>query len=365
MSRTIRWIGIVLILTALLSSGCSRARQAAEDAIGDAVGDLVGRVSEGVEGTRTATPGIGEPVPAQPTAAPEQPSDGGDDVGEALDPEEVTAYDQLGSYRLTQRMQWQIQRQEDTEEGGWLLEVAYVREPPAMHWRMTGKEGPDDEDAGTMEMIWVDGATYMSFGDEWMAMVNEEDMQNPWSDPPQAYIASNSERVGIETVNGYRCIHYRAKEDAAILGVGAVASGEYWVSEEHNVVVRSIVEWTGADASGEEGRWTLQWDLTDINQPITITAPEGVSKPGIPEDVPLMPGATNVSSMMGMNSFEVEATADEVTEFYMQALEENGWTFDSSVMDTMHVFTKGNRALTLMINADETPTSVVIMIEEN
>ncbi|MGC9361154.1 MAG: hypothetical protein ACP5G7_12430, partial [Anaerolineae bacterium] len=226
--------------------------------------------------------------------------------------------------------------------------------------------GPDVAEETSVETISLDGATYINYGDKWIAMTAEEEtLEDPWFYSPDQYVSGDSQRVGTDTVNGYRCVHYRARETDALLGIEHLAEADYWVSTEHDIVVRGIVSWIVDTADGESGEWHMQWDITEINEPITIVAPEGVAKPGLPEDVPLMPGASNVSSMMGITSFEIDATADEVAAFYMEALEGNGWTHEESPIPVMHSFSKDSRELTLMLDDEQTPTAVTIMIAED
>lgn len=358
MSRRVYALCALIVAAALLVSGCGLVRRA----LGRAVDEAVGEVTEGLATAVAPTPDSGA-VAEAPSSPPEEPVEPDEDE-ESLAPEEVTAFDRLDSYRLTQVLRWRVEEEDGVDEGEITWDVAFVREPPARHYRMSGREGPDTEEESHIELIQVGEDTYTSFGDEWIAMTSDEEMVSPWVQPPGAYVSRDSERVGTETMNGYESIHYRAAEDASLMGLGSVETADYWVSVEHDVIVRSVVEWVGSDGADGQGRWTMQWDLTDINEPIAITAPEGVDKPGLPDDVPLMPGATNVSSMMGMTSFDTDATAEEVLEYYKEALDTNGWSFDSTLMDTMHSFTKEGRSLTLVIDPESTPLSVMLAIDE-
>jgi len=368
MSRRVQLLTVLLILVALVLSGCNAAQQALEKAVEDAVEGAAGQIAESVTGSESSeegsestatTGGKGGATTASATATPqEEPAE-----EETIDANRATDLERLDSYRMAQVIDWKAETDEGSEEGRMRWEIAYVREPRAMHWRMMGQEGPDADEESWMEMIWIDGVTYMNYGDEWMAFSSDdEDMAEAWGYAPEDVVTDDSQRIGTETVNGYRSVHYRATGMGLALA-GELRQADYWVSTEYDVVVRGIVQWisTVGDDSGE---WNMQWDVTDINEPIVITAPEGVDKPGLPDDVPLMPGASNVSSMMGFTNFETDATAAEVTEFYMQALEDNGWTFESSMIETMHSFNKEGRSLTLMIDDESTPTTVTIMIGE-
>jgi predicted small secreted protein len=367
MHRRVRFLSLVLLALSLVLAGCGTAQRVVEEAVQEAVSESAEQAASSSEPT-SSKGGKGTEATPEATAAPaeeQEPAEEPSPEEAEIDPDEVTAFDTLDSYRMTQAMRWQAETDEGTEEGEMRWEIAYVREPAAMHWIMSGSEGPGADDETYMEMIQVEGTSYVNYdGDEWMAITSDEDLGDVWSHSPDDLVDSDSQRVGTETVNGYRCVHYRSTDTAAYFGMGQLTEADYWVSTEHDVVVRGVVGWLVDDVDGESGEWHMEWNITDINEPITIVAPEGVAKPGLPEDVPLMPGASNVSSMMGMTNFEVEATADEVTTFYMEALEDNGWTHGDSPIPSMHSFSKDGRELTLMIDDESTPTEVTIMIAE-
>jgi hypothetical protein len=378
----IRKIGAIrLILTfallALLLSGCGAAQRAVVDVVEEAVSEGVEQAQEAVSPTEAAsanptdTPAKAEEAPtapstptapAAPTTAPEEsePEEGEADEP-AIDPLEVTDFERLDSYRMTQMIRWQTEDEDGTDEGQMHMEIDFLREPRAMQWQVVEST---DGDAESFGMIWLDGVVYMGSDDEWMAVASEEDMHDPWSMPPEQFVSSSSDRIGTETINGMRTVHYRDEDlDSMLMGLGHVTQADYWVSEEHDIVVRSIVVWTGKDEDGHDMHYEMQWDVTEINQPITITAPEGVAKPGLPDDVPLMAEATDVQSMSGFTGFEVDADVQEVTEYYLDALADQGWSLEED-MGVMLVFTKDGRNMTLMIDESGPPTKVTIMIEE-
>jgi hypothetical protein len=60
------------------------------------------------------------------------------------------------------------------------------------------------------------------------------------------------------------------------MGTIARASGEVWVSQELNVVVRYMLHYEGQDLAvggGEEGVLDLTFDLLAINEPVAIALP--------------------------------------------------------------------------------------------
>jgi hypothetical protein len=148
---------------------------------------------------------------------------------------------------------------------------------------------------------------------------------------------------------------------------GEVLEGQLdtWASTEYNVVVRMTAGWKYRDAADVLTEFYLESDLTDINEDITIEAPEGVDMPGLPEDIPLMDGATEVNAITGITSFQVPATLEEVTAFYQEAMPDNGWTQaeGGGAIPSMLSYEKDGRTATIMMGAEDGETSVTIMVE--
>ncbi|HHX45736.1 MAG TPA: hypothetical protein GX714_17405 [Chloroflexi bacterium] len=175
-------------------------------------------------------------------------------------------------------------------------------------------------------------------------------------------------------MNGYEAKRYHYSEGAVDdLGFGRMdeSSADVWVAEigtgdaAVTVVVKAQTTFAGKDLAGVEWSGEMTVDVTDVNAPITIEAPEGVEPPGMPEDVPLMEGAENVQSVMGINTFEVEATLDEVMAFYDDEMAANGWSLDDDSVPGMRTYTKDARSAMLMAEETEAGASVTIMISEN
>ena len=86
-------------------------------------------------------------------------------------------------------------------------------------------------------------------------------------------------------VNGVSTDHYTFDESTlgATLGLGVIAKakGDVWVAPQYNVAIKYVARYEGEDLAiggGESGVLDLTFDLTDLNAPMQIEAPEG-SKP--------------------------------------------------------------------------------------
>lgn len=168
---------------------------------------------------------------------------------------------------------------------------------------------------GELEMRVVDGISYIKFplfgllfGAEtpWISAPAEEgssltqDFTFAQPDNPADVLSHFEEadaevtEIGRENVNGVDATHYRVVFDAAamldelppeeraeVLAEGFVPDGEFpmdlWISDD-GVVVRYIMEMEGAMMQADDDdafeRMVMTFDLLDINQPVSIEAPD-------------------------------------------------------------------------------------------
>jgi len=239
-----------------------------------------------------------------------------------------------------------------------------VREPAAQRLVFTGTD-----EADSLELIIVEGISYYRSGSEWITMQSSEqdltEAVTAWS--PQEYLHGEQARfMGKETINGLETKHY-IYDDPSVFDFSGLTEGsaEVWVSTEYGVAVRTILDITGED---ENGPATLQIEsnLTDINQPIAIQAPEGVEKPGLPKDIPLMEGATDINAMSGFVIFTVARSVEDVVTFYESALQDEGWKIENVEASGMLGATKDTRTVSIMVSdQDDGSSQVMISIVEN
>lgn len=358
---------IVLALSAMLLAGCSSGgnkNQPEPTAAPTQAQQADAEVTE--PPSNTPVPPAEEATTApEPTAETEE-----EEAEEQVYFSELDDLAQLNSYRVRTVIRW-----EDTngETGSMDLMVEFTRDPLAQRMVISNAE---NEEVENMEMISIGDTAYMRVGGEdWFSIQSEdtsvEEIGQIWA--PEDFLGGgDAEYLGIETINGVETKHYRYKESAFVPGAGFTAidkaEGEVWVSTKHNVYVRAIMHIEGHDADGVKGTFDMESNLEAINEPITISAPEGVAKPGLPDDIPLMEGATEVSAFGQMVSFTVEKPVSDVAAYYKEAMKDNGWTMGESIIEEMQNYTKDGRTATIMISQAEeenaNKSSVVIMVEE-
>ncbi len=332
MKRFVVWFVVLIVV---LSLGACKPTPPAETAGGGA--------------QTQATQPSATPVPAKPTKAPEakatpvpttakatqtpkaeatQPPAEDEDLGQVVDPQEsdkITSYRQKLVVEATEEGQSQFQ---------WDSLVEWDKATPARRTLVTGTS--EDGEPFEWESIEIGDTTYMRVGDEWMAVSTAEEPPvesefYTWTEPGTWENSSGCSYKGTETVNGLRAKHWHCTEKVFVgaqpLEGGQIEKGsiDSWISPDYEIAIKTVVEWEGKDEEGKDYSFHMTAEVYDINQPIDIQAPEGVEMPGLPDDIPMIAGAQNVSAIGQMVTFEVEQPLDDVAAFYTQAMADNGW----------------------------------------
>jgi len=340
-----RWI-LALVLLVLASMACS---------LGGAGAD---------------TGEVEEPPAGAETEAPE--SEQGEIASEEVVPEvDPDALSELDSYRTRISFQW-------IPDGGtpetWSMEQEYTREPLAQRWTMQAGEDASE----SIEWVQIgDTAWFCGGGSCAQSQQSAEEMAESFGEgmvfEPEDFTSGYDTRfIGKETVNGVSARHYAldlSAAEAAMLAQGEVSDVEadFWISDESSLptfVVRFTMSWTETREE-QEGSGSLTYDVSDVNAPITIEAPEGAA--GMPDDVPSYPNATDLLVMEGMASFSTADDVATVADFYHTELAAQGWSNESDDEFSGMVsqaWSKEGRDLTLMISPEDEGGSSVMLTTE-
>lgn len=310
----------------------------------------------------------------QPTAPPTSPTE--EPATEEAPPLEIApnALENLNSYRS--RLVWR-----QTVEGGatetLTMEQEETREPAARRIVITSEGG---ESPGTLELVQIGDTSWMCSPDSGCIQTQQSGEESTptfgkgmiWK--PEDFASSDYRYVGRDTVNGIRSRHYTLNltpEMLAGLAKGTVTAtkADVWIADEPGMpayTTRLIISWEGTQEDGKkiQGDWT--YEVYDVNKPITIQPPEGAA--GVPEDIPIYPGATDQAIMGALIMFSSADTVEQVAEFYRTQMPAQGWTAgEESTLGNMitQEWTKGDRKAGLMITSkDEGGCSVMISIEQ-
>lgn len=325
-------------------------------------------------GEETAEPGtsgeVGEGTPiSQETEEPVADDD--DDAAPPVMDE--NALEGLDSYRSTSHV---LMEADDGTVEEITIEQDAIRDPFAqrMVMRSEGEEGP-----ASIEVIQIGDTQWMNFGEgDWMqTQVDEtESLLDDGLFSVDEFTSSaedqDYEYLGKEQVNGVRTRHYRLNLDtlemSALTGGSDVneVSAEIWVAAESDLpefTVRFVMEFQGEMEEGKPGTMTFTQEVYDINVEFTIEPPEGASETGLPDDVPMYPDATEVTSFAGFVNFHTADDVDTVTAFYDDELQSAGWAKGGS--EFFPTWEKDERTLQLTITAgDDGGCDVMITFAE-
>lgn len=320
-------------------------------------------------GGKTATP----PPGGQPTAPPTSPTE--EPATEEAPPLEIApnALENLNSYRS--RFVWR-----QTVEGGatetLTMEQEETREPAARRIVITSEGGANP---GTVEFVQIGDMSWMCSPDGGCIQTQQSGEEGIptfgegmiWK--PADFASSDYRYVGRDTVNGIRSRRYTMNltpEMLAGLARGTVTAtkADVWIADEPGMPAyptRFTVSWEGTQEDGKKIQGDWSYDVYDVNKPITIQPPEGAT--GVPEDIPVYPGATDQTIMGALITFSSGDPVADVAEFYRNEMPRQGWTAgEESTLGNMvtQEWTKGNRKASLMIvPKDEGGCSVMITVE--
>ncbi len=342
--------------------------------------------------TATSEPSTSKPAESKPAVQPTKPPEEKPaapeptEKADELELSNVTAgLGDLNSYRAAFNMTFEGKENGQAKTSTLAFTEEFVKDPPAKRTVITGLGGllggetstpePNQQPSG-IESIEVGGKQYSKMGDICTQVTADSGPQANTMLDPNSIIGSvrGAQRVGNETVNGVPSVHYKLDVTGLEMLGYLNGSGDVWVADPGNYVVKYTFQATGTDkffggTSNSEG--TIKWDyeVTDVNQPITIQAPENCG--GAAEDIPVMADAEDKAAFGSMSTYTSPSKFDDVVAFYEKEMKAQGWkaTDDAgmSVEGSMSTksYTKDGRTVQVMITADSSSGKTTVMITES
>jgi hypothetical protein len=382
---------VIAALVAFCISGCGTQKGGSQEAAEKQ--DAVAAASEKGAAT-TATP-TREPAPAKvepvkavavttepteteagPTGAVVEPTQSVAEPTEEDTGMPLRSMDEFDSYRQQVTMVWAGAEQEMPEM---TVLQEFVREPPASRNVTTIQN--QDGSTETIEIVQIGDTAYTKVGDDWFASTREDsegdvEQYTAWANPNDFMSSGDCRLVDREQVGGLDAKHYTCGEELLIgsqetmpeelRSTITLARVDTWVSTRFEVAVKTEIYWEGADPDGNEATYTFESIVYDINEPITIEPPEGTEAPDVPDDVPMVDGATDVQISgqppMVIINFGVSLPAEDVTSFYRDEMPKQGWTTLPSPIPAMMNFEKAGRTAMIMVEEADGASTATIMI---
>jgi len=307
-----------------------------------------------------------EPTGGEEATATEAPSGGeaGTEGEEEIELSSVTSgLQSLDSYRANFKMAVTDTAGGGTEEWAYEMDMEVVRDPFAQHMVIQGVAAE-----GVFEMFQIGDQRFISLGEgQCISTSAEGEAMDAEMFEPGDVIGglSNARRVRPDQdVNGIRCRHYKFNETALVWRGFTKAEGEVWVAVEGEYVVKYTLQAEGKDpASGKEGHLDWVYEIRDVNEPITIEPPAGCA--ATESEYPIMPDATDMTTMQNMVMYTSASSLDDVLAFYKEQMPANGWseTGDSFTSEgtAMQSYTKEGVTVSLTLTEQDGKVSVLIM----
>ena len=350
---------IIIVALAVVSVSCGLIGQVTER--------LQGEYEKGAEVVATVEKMMPESSDTQDEVVSETDSTEGDEREEALPDVEEDALSQLDSYRM--RFGWSLEKADGSTDA-LTMEQSATRQPEAQRFLI--ESGGD-----SIEYIQIENQVWIRYGEEWMQSTSDTTGDiadefgsslmtgSDWIDDVED---EDYEYVGKENVNGVQARHYRASYNQNWLsllgeqGPDDISDGtaHVWIADENNLpsfVVRFEVEIKGtSDSEAITGKLTQE--IYDINADIAIEPPTDAASGGLPEGVSLYPDAEGLTTFGVMTTFTVEDDVETVHGFYVDALENAGWSqVEGSAMSiegmASTTWTKDGETLTLNVVESE------------
>jgi hypothetical protein len=284
----------------------------------------------------------------------------------------------LESYRL--RHTWTFDWSGEGQSGKTEVLVEYVADPYVERVVITRDGQPLGQ-----ELIRQGDVTYILTPEGWRATKSTAALFPPESDPRLGmlpYVAgATAELVGEEDLDGLRVRHYRYAQEELFFGdyytQTAQALADVWVTDEYDLYVKATLRWEGLTPDMGEGGFALESRVTDINQPIAITLPEGVKPPEIPEDIVLMRDASDLALVEDLVYYQTRSAPSEVAEYYKAMMPMRGWTLEFDSRDEQNRqapseelqpismrFRKENRVFNISIQPGDTTLVIFVVLAE-
>ena len=276
----------------------------------------------------------------------------------------------LSSYKSTLTLSFDGTRDGQIEQWSKTYVMLNTKEPAAR--QLTIEQTGDISGPDAVFIAEADGAAYERRGEN-ACNATVIDQENSLIErlKPVGLLTGvvGADEAGAETVNDVAANHYTFDERAfGQLGL-AKSTGEVWVASQGGYVAKYMLTTKGdADYFGEGIEGTLTWDyeLTDVNQPVTFALPADC--PAGMVDAPLLPDASNVLNMPSILAYDTSTSLADIAAFYQNELPNLDWTLvgEPTITETTALldFMQGNQKMTVIVTADAGVTTVNILLEK-
>lgn len=281
------------------------------------------------------------------------------------------------SFRSEFTMSWSGTDEEgNPDEGSYTAIQAYVADPPATYTRWDSTTS-DTGESGSFEFTQIGDVMYMNSaneGEEATCITTSQEGETPDQSPPfspdtwlsDSDLSSAQVISTNEQVNGVATTHYRQTDVEGALAAGFTSyEVNIWIANDGGYVVRETMSADGTLLASGVGEGHMEWEynLFDVNGPVTIEPPANCDAP-VGADFPKMADATDVSTFGATLSYNTTSPIADVVAFYNEQLPGLGWSSTTQSTDVPGMasmeFTRGDETVSILITESEGVTTVLI-----
>ncbi len=284
-------------------------------------------------------------------------------------PDPAVGLDSLGNYRATLTLTFDGTRDGQPEQWSRIDTLAVSRDPAARVYT-------SDQSGSTVRQLVrvVIGATLYETVDAGActAIAAADDIPPFGTTPcePAALLSGllGAEEVGTETIGAVPTTHYTFDERSFGSPDPATSIGDVWLADQGGYVVRYLLVTEGSTGylgAGVAGRFTWDYQLELIDEPVEIARPAGCP-PGLIES-PRPPDAAVTHDLPGHLAYTTGNVSTEVAAFYEAQLPAAGWALTSLAPSINNgwrlTFTRADEELTLIVSALDSGSDVVLLVD--
>lgn len=402
MYKSLRWVLVCIALLSFSSLACG-VLGGGEEATAVPEASSAEDTEESVDVEQaTATEVVDSPTdspveeaptdaPPEPTAIPEEeesvPPPADEDKGESEEAPSAAGSQEIDLSGLTHDLDFDSYRFtistdfESVDEAGNVLhqvidgEFAYLAKPPSMQMMLHVEGIEDAQGFGDIAMAQIGDTSYVVIAGLGCVTTPATEGGLLGDDNPLLELIDPStliedvkgaQRIGEETVNGVPTTVYEFDE-SFLEGEQSLnqATGTIYIAKEGNFMVRLVMDGEGSmnpveDSADSVGKFHVEYELIDVNQPLEIGVPEGCDQEaeGGP-DLPMLVDAADVVSFAGFTSYVSQESLEAAVTFYDDSLAALGWQRDSEAS-----FVTAESALLYYGREDEAGTITIVVGED-
>ncbi len=374
-ARPFGWVVLFLLLLGLSSLACGLFGSDEQEAV------------EATPTTVAVSPTEAPPAPVPPTEAPPRPTaaSASSDERPAL-AGLVSRLDDLDSYRASIRIDYEGRDEAGNDTSGSMtLEAMFVKDPPANSLVVNMEDAEEFAAGQLLQMVRIEDTVYTAMGGFGCFSGGSEefgDISEPFDDllNPQEDLLSDIKDVdfvGEETRNGYRsdCYAFDENDVETTMSDMDTLDGLVCISKEFGHVSYLRIDGEGSGTSdlfggqgfAGTGTLVLEYNISDINEPLEITIPAECEDTGANSVWPILEDAADLGQFQGLVTYRTATPFDDILSFYEEEMGKLGFSVEGEPLilagsTAIISYSDGTQTVSLTVSEDSSGEGFQILI---